>query len=136
MNSRKVLLVLVIIISGCTPALKSVVFNNTSNAVIVELCSEKYEIPAGEHIDILSVLCGQVLNIKIGSIIHYYDDKFINYPLEEKYKNYIEKKIGERVIKYQINRNGDILLVPVRENFPYVHNIVQPIGFPIKPKNS
>ncbi len=86
--------------------------------------------------NIFSVLCEQALNIEIGSIIYHYDGKLINYPLEEKYKNYIEKKIGERVIKYQINGNGAILLVPVGENFPYVHNIVQPNGFPIKPKNS
>ena len=135
MNIRIVLLFVVILVSGCTPALKSVVFNNTSNTVIVEICSEKYEIPVGKYAAIFNVLCEKAPKITIGKITFIYDKKLVSYPLEEKYKEYVEKKIGERVIKYQINENGFILLVPVKESFPYVHNVKQPKGFPIKPKN-
>jgi hypothetical protein len=136
MRFRKALLFVVIVISGCTPALRSVVFNNTSKPITVELCSEKYEIPVGAYSEISAILCEQAPNIKIGDITFYYEAKFVNYPIEKKYGSYVEKKIGERVIKYQINESGVVLLVPVNENFPYVQNIEQPNGFPMKPKNS
>ena len=132
----KILLCIVILCSGCTPGLKSVVFNNTKESVVVEVCSEKHEIDVGASVEIYNILCEEAPTVKIGNNSFHYETKFINYPIEVKYDEYIDKKIGKRVIKYQINEDGTILIVPVKNSFPYVENIKQPAGFPLAPKNS
>ena len=136
MRLRNILLFVVILCSGCTPGLKSVVFNNTSHLVVVEVCSKTYEIAVGASAEIQNILCEEASTIQIGDNLFHYKVKFINYPIEEKFNDYVEKNVGNRVIKYQINENGTILIVPVKIGFPYVENIKQPPGFPLKPKNS
>ena len=89
MNFAKVSLSVCILISGCTPALKFVVFNNTNSSVTLGLCLAKYEIPAGEYAEIFNVLCGEAPNIRIGDIAFHYGAGFLDYPLEKKYGEFL-----------------------------------------------
>ena len=124
---------LMLLMMACTPGLRSVVYNNTGQIVKLHLCRDTFVIPRHKSVEIFNVLCEDTPKLVINGKIYEYSHKFINFPIEEIYNEYLVRKVGEVVVRYQIDIEGLIYILSVKQNFPYREKGAQPKKFPLQP---
>ena len=121
---------------SCTLADEAHLYNNTGNTITVTGCGGEQQVAAGEIFKWKSALwCVDPLRVssQIGAWTYQssplrwsrYEDTNSEYAIQIDRGNY--------AVRFQLNRDGTIFVVPAKAVAPVSIDIRQPIGFPVKP---
>jgi hypothetical protein len=124
-------------LASCTLAGDVDISNNTGIPITVSACATEKRLRPEETFRLHSIdFCKEPLRVSSGAVTWTYQSSPIrwrnaNY---EAYVGYTDR--GNYLVRFQINGDGTVLVIPVKASAPVAANIEQPPGFPAKPDAS
>ena len=118
-------ILLISIVTSCTLIPYIVLFNNTSEKIIVTYSGKKYLLEPYSLKEIMAV--GEILEIETSKTSWFY--KVAYFP-----QSFIKHEFTKDLINIQLQSNGWIYILYPTNNLPAKTFPMQPEGYPLKPK--
>ena len=120
--------------AACTIPSEAHLYNNTGALVTVNACGTEKRLSPGEIFKLKSATwCKDPLKLSSQGAVWAYKSAPLGW-FSYGYDKYVEQtEIGNHVVRFQVNRDGAIFVVPVTASLPLSADVGQPNGFPAKP---
>ena len=124
-------------LASCTVAGEAHLYNNTGGPVTVNACGSEKRLLPGETFRLQDASwCKDPLLLSSPVATWTYKSAPLGWSSYEENEFVGQTEIGNRLVRFQVNRDGEILVVPVTSALPIATSIRQPNGFPAKPDAS
>jgi hypothetical protein len=129
MNKLLILMVLFCGLTSCTFGVKSYLYNNSKELIVLSGCEEDVAIKAGENLNFIA--CDNLVIKTKSSTYKYFDFVPLSNHLD-KISDYVENGVGTNfvVVYFQFNDDGKIYIAKKNDLPIKIYNN-QPEGFPV-----
>jgi len=127
--------VVALVSTSCTYPDEAHLYNNSGTVVTVRGCGTEKQLSQGETFKLESLFCADPLRVASASGVWTYKVSPLKWSkYDDTASEYAaQSEAGFYVVRFQLNADGSIVVVPAKAQVPVAHNVRQPLGFPRSP---